>query len=191
MLDTFDSVGNWVRVGRGGCGLASCQRIGEWTIRGTGPTEKTKMKQEFTPWKTVWGTRKKMELYYTTCSISKQKSQGKYQLRFQPSIHHVFSRVWVFVTPRTVACQAPLFMEFSRQEYWSGLPFPPPGDLPDPGIEPMSPVSPALQADSLLLEPSTGEAHRKIILGNNNNYPRTAMSLLLRIGSQHFLNWYI
>ena len=61
-------------------------------------------------------------------------------------------------------------------------------DLSDPGIEPMSPVSPALQADSLLLEPSIGEAHRKIILGNNNNYPRTAMSLLLRIGSQHFLN---
>ena len=77
---------------------------------------------------------------------------------------------------------------FPRQEYWNGLPFPPPGDLPDPGIEPMSPVSPALQADSLLLEPSIGEAHRKIILGNNNNYPRTAMSLLLRIGSQHFLN---
>ena len=48
--------------------------------------------------------------------------------------------------PWTVACQAPLSMEFSRQEYWSGLPFPSPGDLPDPGIEP---GSPALQADSL------------------------------------------
>ena len=44
-----------------------------------------------------------------------------------------------FVTPSTVVCQAPLFMEFPRQEYWSGLPFPPPGDLPDPGIEPQSP----------------------------------------------------
>ena len=42
-------------------------------------------------------------------------------------------------------------MGFSRQEYWSGLPFPPPGDLPDPGIEPASPVSPALQADSFPL----------------------------------------
>ena len=41
-------------------------------------------------------------------------------------------------------------MGFSRQEYWSGLPFPSPGDLPDPGIEPESPVAPALQADSLL-----------------------------------------
>ena len=48
-------------------------------------------------------------------------------------------------TPWTGACQAPLSMGFSRQEYWSGLPFPSPGDLPDPGIEPRSP---ALQADS-------------------------------------------
>ena len=51
------------------------------------------------------------------------------------------------MTPQwTVACQAPLFMEFSRQEYWSGLPFPSLGDLPDSEIEPRSP---ALQADSL------------------------------------------
>ena len=46
--------------------------------------------------------------------------------------------------PWTGAHQAPLFMGFSRQEYWSGLPFPPAGDLPNPGIEPTSPVSPAL-----------------------------------------------
>ena len=50
------------------------------------------------------------------------------------------------VTPWTVARQVPLPMEFSRQEYWSGLPFPSPGDLPNPGTEP---GSPALQADSL------------------------------------------
>ena len=50
----------------------------------------------------------------------------------------------------TVVHQAPLSMEFSRQEYWSGLPFPSPGALPDPGMEPRSP---ALQADSLLTEP--------------------------------------
>ena len=48
-----------------------------------------------------------------------------------------------------MACQAPLSMGFSRQEYWSGLPFPSPGDLPDPGLEPRSPTS---QADSLLTE---------------------------------------
>ena len=60
------------------------------------------------------------------------------------------SRVWLFVTPWTVAYQAPPSMGFSRQEYWSGVPFPSPGDLPDPGIEP---GSPALQADALTSEP--------------------------------------
>ena len=47
-----------------------------------------------------------------------------------------FSHVLLFMTTWTVACQAPLSVEFSRQECWSGLPFPSPGDLPDPGIEP-------------------------------------------------------
>ena len=56
------------------------------------------------------------------------------------------SHVRLFVTPWTVALQDPLFMEFSRQENWSGLPFPSPGDLPEPGIEPRSPT---LQADSV------------------------------------------
>ena len=51
-------------------------------------------------------------------------------------------------TPWTVALQAPLFMGFPKQEYWNGLPFPFPGDIPDPGIQP---VSPALQVDSLPL----------------------------------------
>ena len=60
------------------------------------------------------------------------------------------SRVRRLVTPWTVAYKAPLSMEFSRQEYMSGLPFPSPGDLPDPGIKPRSP---ALQADTLLSEP--------------------------------------
>ena len=63
------------------------------------------------------------------------------------------SQVQLFVTPWTVAHQAPLSMGFSRQEYWSGLPCPPPGDLPSPGIKPMSPASPALKADSLPLSP--------------------------------------
>ena len=55
----------------------------------------------------------------------------------------VLSYVQLFVNPWTVAHQAPLSVEFSRQEYWSGLPFPPPGDPPDPGIKPESPASPA------------------------------------------------
>ena len=57
----------------------------------------------------------------------------------------------------TVAHQAPLSMQFSRQQYWSGLPCPPPGDLPHRGIEPVSPAAPALQQDSLPAEPR-GEA---------------------------------
>ena len=59
-----------------------------------------------------------------------------------------FSYVQLFVTLFTVAHQTPLSMGFSRQEYWSGLPCPSPGDLLDPGIKPTSPVIPALQADS-------------------------------------------
>ena len=53
----------------------------------------------------------------------------------------------------TVACQAPLSLGFSRQEYWSGLPHPPPGDFPDPGIEPVSSASPRLQTGSLPTKP--------------------------------------
>ena len=55
-----------------------------------------------------------------------------------------FSCVQLFVTPWTIARQAPLSMGFSRHEYWNGLPFPSPGDLPDPGIKPASLTSPAL-----------------------------------------------
>ena len=55
-----------------------------------------------------------------------------------------FSHVQFFATLWTVACQAPQSMGFPRQEYWNGLPFPSPGDLPDPEIEPMSLMSPAL-----------------------------------------------
>ena len=79
-----------------------------------------------------------------------------YQLSYQGS-HSVqfssvqsLSRVRLCATPWTVAHQVPLSMGFSRQEYWSGVPFPFPGDLPDPGIEP---GSPPLQADSLPSEP--------------------------------------
>ena len=60
-----------------------------------------------------------------------------------------FNPVGLSATPWTVARQAPLSMEFSKQEYWSGLPFPPPGDLLNSGIEPASLAAPALQVDSL------------------------------------------
>ena len=66
----------------------------------------------------------------------------------------LLSRVRLFATPWTVAYQAPPSMGFSSQECWSGLPFPSPGDLPDPGIEP---GSPALRADALPSEPQANQ----------------------------------
>ena len=65
-------------------------------------------------------------------------------------VFYLLSHVWLIATPWTIACQASLSMEISRQEFWNGLPFPFPGDLPKPGTEPRSP---ALQVDSLLSEP--------------------------------------
>ena len=62
----------------------------------------------------------------------------------------LISHVQLLQSPWTAAHQAPLSMGFPRQEYWNGLPFPPPGDLTNSGIKP---VSPALQADSLPIEP--------------------------------------
>ena len=61
----------------------------------------------------------------------------------------MLSHVQFFATPWTIAHQASLSMGFSKQEYWSGLPLPSPRDLLDPGMEPVSPASPALQANSL------------------------------------------
>ena len=72
------------------------------------------------------------------------------------------SRVQFFVTPWTVARQAPWSMGFPRQEYWSGLPCPPPGGLPDPGIEPVSLTSPALSG-GFFTTSATWEAQMKTI----------------------------
>ena len=78
------------------------------------------------------------------------------------------SRVWLWATPWTAAYQAPPSMGFSKQEYWSGLPCPPPGDLPNPGIEPRSPT---LRADSLPAETpgktkNTGVGSLSLLQGN-------------------------
>ena len=108
---------------------------------------------------------------WVSCSISRQWNINQHKKRNEWSNHEKpwrkvkclccvlrsFSHVWLFATPEPVVCQVPQFIGFYRQEYWSGLPFPSPGDLPDPGIEPGSPAwrqSPALQADSLPLKPS-------------------------------------
>ena len=71
------------------------------------------------------------------------------------------SHVQLFVPPQTVACQAPLPMEFSRQEYWSGLPFLTAGDLPNPGIKPMPLASPALAGGFFTIS-TTWEAHMTV-----------------------------
>ena len=78
-------------------------------------------------------------------------TQKEYHSKYHPKKKvKSLSRIRLFATPWTVAHQAPPSMGFSRQEYWSGVPFPFPGDLPNPGIEP---GSPALQADTLTSEP--------------------------------------
>ena len=71
-----------------------------------------------------------------------------YILYLCPCMLRQFNHVQLFVTPWTVAHQGPLSVGLPRQEYWNGLPFPPPGDLPDPGIKPLFP---ALQAVPLPL----------------------------------------
>ena len=76
----------------------------------------------------------------------------------------MLSHVWLFATPWTVAHQAPLFMDFSRQEYWSGLPFPSPRDLPLPGIKPATLVSPAL-AGGFCTTASPGKIIQILIIG--------------------------
>ena len=80
----------------------------------------------------------------------------------------LLSRVQLLVTPWTVAHQAPPSLEFSSQEYYSGLPFPSPGDLPDPGIEL---GSPALQADALVSEPPGKHHSRKNVFSNRDWHP--------------------
>ena len=92
-----------------------------------------------------WGA-----IAFSTNEISQaQKDKYSTSLRYlHASVFSCFSHVWSFATLCTVAHQAPLSMGFSRQEYWSGLPCPPPGHLPDPGIKSMYAV---LQVDSLPL----------------------------------------
>ena len=67
----------------------------------------------------------------------------------------LLSRIWLFATPWTVAHQALLSVGVFRQEYWSGLPFPPPGHLPDPGVQPVSPAFPALEGGFFTTEPGS------------------------------------
>ena len=74
------------------------------------------------------------------------------------------SHVQLFATAWTVARQAPLSLGLSKQEYWNGFPYPPLGDLPDLGIEPVAPASPALQGEFFTIEPSDVEIHKITLL---------------------------
>ena len=80
-----------------------------------------------------------------------------------------FSCIWLFATPWTVDCHAPLSMGLPRQEYWSRLPFPSPGDLLDPGIEPTSLISPHWQEGSLPLMWSGKPFPLGLLIGNEGN----------------------
>ena len=81
----------------------------------------------------------------------------------------LLSHIQLLATPWTVAHQAPLCMGFSRQEYWSRLPFAPPGDLPDPGIKLVTHAPPALQADSLPTEPPGKHITYLLVYPNKEN----------------------
>ena len=90
----------------------------------------------------------------------------------------LLSCVQLFATPWTVACQALLSMEFFRQKYWCGLPVPPPGDLPNTGIKPTSPVSPALAGRFFTTEPPGNPPSLKHMISNSqSNYSVTLIFL--------------
>ena len=93
-------------------------------------------------------------VFYVSCIVGQVPYHQHHLKSNYTCVCAVTSVVSNCANPWTVAHQALQSMRFSRQKYWSGLPFPPPGDLPTPGIEPGSPVSLALKVDSLPVEPS-------------------------------------
>ena len=105
----------------------------------------------------------KQQLCLSSCGFPYFCLKPQAPTSFSLSKVNLLSRVPLFVTPQTVAYQASLSMGFSRWEYWSGLPFPCPGDLPDPGIEP---GSPALQADALPSEPPGKSSFFSLVQNN-------------------------
>ena len=120
----------------------------------------------------LWHTRMDMDMVTDTCLFPQMPFLWRLTLR--KYMHAcVRSHVWLFATPWTVARQAPLFMGFSRQEYWSGLPLLPPGDLPDSGIKPTSPHG---QGGSLPL--CHLGSPKKCIISVHNPCPKPAFFML-------------
>ena len=97
----------------------------------------------------------------------------------------VLSHDWLFTTPWTVAWQAPLSMVLSRQEYWSGLPFSSPRDLPNPGIRSMSPASPALVRGFFITEPPGKSSYYCYITNHSSNF-KQLFYLAYNLGGQEF-----
>ena len=119
----------------------------------------------------------------TLCDSMDYAVHGILQARILVKVKvKVTQSVWLFAIPWTVAHQDPLSIEFSRQEYWSGLQFPSPGDLPDPGIKP---GSPALQADSL---PSELLEWVAIPFSRGSSQPRD-WTQVSRIAGKFFTSW--
>ena len=124
------------------------KKIGHWKmnskgdqINHSGKNEEMEPRQKQHPVMDVTGDGSKVQC------CEEQYCIGTWNVRYMKwSEVKSLSRVWLFAAPWTIAYQASLSMGFSRQEYCGGLPFPSPGDLPDPGIKPRSPT---LQADSL------------------------------------------
>ena len=101
-------------------------------------------------WSTQWHTSRSQKMSFLNLFLGFSLVAGRSTSR-QADVHaQSLSCVWLFATPRTIACPAPLSMGFCRQEHCSGLPFPPPGELPNPGMEPLSP---ALEGGIFTTEP--------------------------------------
>ena len=111
----------------------------------TGPLLQVFSQTHFRKWSLSW-----MKIHCADFLSHRHQNTRSLTISQKEKKEKPLSRVWLFATPWTVAYQAPLSMGFSRQECWSGLPFPSSGDLPNPGIKP---GSPALQADTLPSEP--------------------------------------
>ena len=101
-----------------------------------------------------------------------------------------FSRVWLFAIPWAIARQAPLSMGFPRQEYWSGLPFSSPRDLPALGIEPEFPMSPALAGRFFTTEPP-GKPRRKMLSLFHMQRRRLKLREVKRLGQSHSVRWVV
>ena len=101
-------------------------------------------------------------------------------IKIQNKVLSCFSCIWLFASPWTIAHKPPLSKGFSRQKYWSELPHPPPGDLPNPGTDPMYPASPALAGRFFTIEPP-GKEHPAV------SSPRTALSSGSRLAQGYAL----